>query len=117
VFQFVDFSSTNDLKFTYVRLQIQKFFPGVTPPDPHYKGRGRERRGWKGREKEGKEGEREKEGKEGVNPRNTNPGYGPGGSAPIERPGFCFSTSFPRDSKQLHRSKCWNSRIFLLRLR
>jgi hypothetical protein len=49
VFQCVDFSSTNDLKFTYVRLQIQKFLPGVIAPDPHYKGRGRERRGRKGR--------------------------------------------------------------------
>jgi hypothetical protein len=51
MFQIVDFSSINDIKFTYVRLQFQNFFPGVIPPDPHDKGdgRGRERRGRKER--------------------------------------------------------------------
>jgi hypothetical protein len=46
VFQIVDFSSGNDVKFTYVHLQFQNFFPGFIPPDPHNKGegRGRERR-------------------------------------------------------------------------
>jgi hypothetical protein len=57
VFQIVDFSSVNDLKFTYVHLQFQKFFPGVIPPDPHDKGEGRERRGGKGKGGRGGEGE------------------------------------------------------------
>jgi hypothetical protein len=48
MFQIVDFSSINDLKFTYVRLQFQIFFPGVIPRTPMIKGRGRERRGRKG---------------------------------------------------------------------
>jgi hypothetical protein len=76
MFQIVDFSSINDLKFTYVRLQFQKFFPGVIPPDPHDKGEGRGRKGGEG--KEGKEGEGRRggegrggegrEGWDGVNP-------------------------------------------------
>jgi hypothetical protein len=66
VFQIVDFSSINDLKFTYVHLQFQTFFPGVIPPDPHDKGEGR-----------GRKGGEEREGWDGVNPPKTNPGYGP----------------------------------------
>jgi hypothetical protein len=53
VFQIVDFSSINDLKFTYVHLQFQNFFPGVIPPDPHDKGEGREGKGGEGREGRG----------------------------------------------------------------
>jgi hypothetical protein len=66
MFQIVDFSSVNDLKFTYVHLQFRKFFPGVIPPDPHGEGEGRarERRGRKGRGGEGREG-RERKGREG----------------------------------------------------
>jgi hypothetical protein len=41
VFQTVDFSSGNDLKFTYVHLQFQNFFWSYTP-DPHNKGEGKE---------------------------------------------------------------------------
>jgi hypothetical protein len=69
VFQIVDFSSVNDLKFTYVHLQFQNFFPGVIPPDPHDEGEGRARemRGRKGRGGEGREGRGGEggEGKEG----------------------------------------------------
>jgi hypothetical protein len=57
VFQIVDFSSMNDLKFTYVRLQFKKKISGVTPLDPHDKGEGRERRGEKGKGGQGKVGE------------------------------------------------------------
>jgi hypothetical protein len=66
VFQIVDFSSVNDLKFTYVHLQLQNFFPGVIPPDPHDKaeGRGRERRAKETRGRKGREG---REGWDGVN--------------------------------------------------
>jgi hypothetical protein len=56
MFQIVDFSSINDLKFTYVRLQFQNFFPGVIPPDPHDKGEGRGREGRGRREGRGGEG-------------------------------------------------------------
>jgi hypothetical protein len=70
VFQIVDFSSIHDLKFTYVHLQFQKFFPEVIPPDPHDKGEGRERGEGKGKERKGR-------GWDGVNPPKTNPGYGP----------------------------------------
>jgi hypothetical protein len=63
VFQIVDFSSGNDLKFTYVHLQFQKFFRGLYPRTPIIKGRGGERRG--------------KEGGDGMNPPKTNPVYGP----------------------------------------
>jgi hypothetical protein len=63
MFQIADFSSINDLKFTYVRLQFQKFFPGVIPPDPHYKGEGRGRKGGEGRERGGERGGRGKEGR------------------------------------------------------
>jgi hypothetical protein len=75
VFQIVDFSSINDLKFTYVHLQFQNFFPGVIPPDPHDKGRGG--KGGRGRERRGRKGGEEREGWDGVNPPKTNPGYGP----------------------------------------
>jgi hypothetical protein len=68
VFQIVDYSSVNDLKFIYMHLQFQKFFPGVIPPDPHNKGEGRGG-----------------EGGMGVNPPKTNPVYGP---APL-RPRAC----------------------------
>jgi hypothetical protein len=65
VFQIVDFSSIRDLKFTYVHLQFQKFFPRVQPPDPHDKGEGREKRGGEGKEArkggEGREGRGAKE--------------------------------------------------------
>jgi hypothetical protein len=63
VFQIVDFSSVNDLKFTYVHLQFQKFFPGVIPPDPHYKGEGRER---ERRGREGGEGGEGRGGRDGM---------------------------------------------------
>jgi hypothetical protein len=66
VFQIVDFSSINDLKFTYVHLQLQKLFPGVIPPDPHDKGEGKEGRGRERRGRKGGEGR--KEGWDGVNP-------------------------------------------------
>jgi hypothetical protein len=59
LFQIVDFSSVNDLKFTYVHLQFQKFFRGYTP-DSHFKveGRGEEGKGGDGREGgEGRGGE------------------------------------------------------------
>jgi hypothetical protein len=52
VFQIVDFSSTSDLKFTYVHLQFQKFFRGYNPRTLMIKGR--ERKGGRGR-KGGKE--------------------------------------------------------------
>jgi hypothetical protein len=92
MFQIVDFSSINDLKFTYVRLQFQKFFPGVIPPDPHDKGEGRGREGREGRGGEGRGGEGRGgeggEGRDGINqdgvvnpPPNTNPGYGPARSS------------------------------------
>jgi hypothetical protein len=61
VFQIVDFSSINDLKFTYVHLQFKKIFPGVIPPDPHDKGEGRG-----GKEKEGKKGREGRGGKGGM---------------------------------------------------
>jgi hypothetical protein len=61
VFQVVDFSSENDLKFTNVHLQFQKIFPDFIPPDPHNKGEGSKRR-----EREGKEGEGGREGREGM---------------------------------------------------
>jgi hypothetical protein len=70
VFQIVDFSSVNDLKFTYVHLQFQKFSRGLYPRAPmHDEGEGRERRGGQG--KGGKEGtEREgrgaREGRDGM---------------------------------------------------
>jgi hypothetical protein len=63
VFQIVDFSSINDLKFTYVRLQFQKIFSRGYTPDSHDKGEGRERRGGEGRREE------ERDGWDGVNPR------------------------------------------------
>jgi hypothetical protein len=53
VFQIVDFSSVNDLKFTYAHLQFQKNFPGVIPPDPRDKGR---KKGGEGKGGEGREG-------------------------------------------------------------
>jgi hypothetical protein len=55
VFQIVDFSSVNDLKFTYVHLQFQKIFRGLYPRTPMIKGRGG--KGGEGKGKEGKEGE------------------------------------------------------------
>jgi hypothetical protein len=56
VFQIVDFCSVNDLKFTYVHQQFQKFFPGVIPPDPMIKGRGGQGKGGEGKGGEAKEG-------------------------------------------------------------
>jgi hypothetical protein len=71
VFQIVDFSSINDLKFTYVHLQFQKFFPELYPRTPLIKGKA-------GKGGEGREGRgRKREGWDGVNPPKTNPGYGP----------------------------------------
>jgi hypothetical protein len=57
VFQIVDFSSINYLKFTYVHLQFQNFFPGVIayPRTPMKKGRGG--KAGEGKGKERKEGE------------------------------------------------------------
>jgi hypothetical protein len=52
VFQTVDFSSVNELKFTYVHLQFQNFFRGLYPWTPVIKGRGEEG----GEERGGKEG-------------------------------------------------------------
>jgi hypothetical protein len=63
VFQIVDFCSGNDLKFTYVHLQFQKFFPGDISPDPHDKGEGG--KGGDGMGKEGKE-EEVREGRDGI---------------------------------------------------
>jgi hypothetical protein len=82
VFQFVDFSSTNDLKFTYVRLKIQKNFRGLYPRTPIIRGgKGKEGRGKEGKEGEGRGG-KGREGKGGMGwvnppPPNENPGYGP----------------------------------------
>jgi hypothetical protein len=76
VFQLEDFSSVNDLKFTYVHLQFQ-FFSGGYTPDPHDNGEGRERRRGEGREKEKRGGEGR--GWDGLNPPKTNPVYGPVG--------------------------------------
>jgi hypothetical protein len=56
MFQIVDFSSINDLKFTYVRLQFQKFFPRLYPWTPIIKGRGGEGKG--GEEREARDGMR-----------------------------------------------------------
>jgi hypothetical protein len=50
VFQIVDLSSINDLKFTSIS-NFKKIFPGVIPLDPYDKGEGRggeEREGWDG---------------------------------------------------------------------
>jgi hypothetical protein len=65
IFQIVDFSSGNDLKFTYMHLQFQFFFGGYTP-GPHNKRDGRGGKGWEGR---------------GLDepPPKTNPVYGPEG--------------------------------------
>jgi hypothetical protein len=58
MFQIADFSSINDLKFTYAScLQFQNFFPGVIPPDPHYKGEGGEGKGGEVKGGEGRGGE------------------------------------------------------------
>jgi hypothetical protein len=68
VFQIVDFSSVNDLKFTYVRLQFKKFFRGLYPWTPTIKGRrgkGGEEKGKEGKGREGKEGEG-REGRDGM---------------------------------------------------
>jgi hypothetical protein len=62
VFQIVDFSSVNDLKFTYVHLQFRKFFRGYTP-DPHDEGGGKGGEG-KGKEEKEREGRRRKGGEE-----------------------------------------------------
>jgi hypothetical protein len=64
VFRIVDFSSVNDLKFTYVHLQFKNFSRGLYPRNPIIKGRGGKRRG-----KEGRDGD-------GMNPPKTNPVYG-----------------------------------------
>jgi hypothetical protein len=68
VFQIVDFSSINDLKFTYVHLEFQKIFSRGYTPGPHDKGEGRERRGGEGKGGEGREGRGGKGGWDGVNP-------------------------------------------------
>jgi hypothetical protein len=69
VFQTVDFSSANDLKFTYMHLQYKKNFLGVITSDPRDKGDGR------GREGRGGEG-RGREGMRWAEPPKTNPVYG-----------------------------------------
>jgi hypothetical protein len=70
MFQIVDFSSINDLKFTYVRLQFQNFFPGLYPPTPMIKGRGEKWKGGQGKGGEGRGGEgkggEEREGRDGM---------------------------------------------------
>jgi hypothetical protein len=66
VFQIVDFSYGNDLKFTYVHLQFQKNFPGIYPRTPMIKGR--ERKGGRRKGEEGRGGR--KEGWDVVNPGN-----------------------------------------------
>jgi hypothetical protein len=67
MFQIVDFSSINDLKFTYVHLQFhKKIFPGVIPPDPHDKGEGRGRERMKGREGRKRRGGERREGRDGM---------------------------------------------------
>jgi hypothetical protein len=57
MFQIVDFSSINDLKFTYVRLHFQKIYPGVIPRTPMIKGRGGEGKGGEAKGGEGRGGE------------------------------------------------------------
>jgi hypothetical protein len=64
VFQIVDFSSINDLKFTYVHLQFQKFFPGVIPRTPMIKGRGGKE--GRGRERRGRKGGEGRKGRDGM---------------------------------------------------
>jgi hypothetical protein len=65
VFQIVDFSSINDLKFTYVHLQFQKkFFQALYPRTPMIKGReGKEGRG---RERRGRKGGKGRKGRDGM---------------------------------------------------
>jgi hypothetical protein len=96
MFQIVDFSSVNDLKFTYVHLQFQKFFPGVIPRTPMVKGREGQGKGGEGKggeAKEGRGGGKGKEGREGREggrgwgepPPKTNPGYGLDVEASVNR--------------------------------
>jgi hypothetical protein len=54
VFQIVDFSSINDLKFTYMHLQFQNSFSRGYTPGPHDKGEGRGRKG--GERRKGRDG-------------------------------------------------------------
>jgi hypothetical protein len=78
VFQIVDFSSINDLKFTYVHLQFQIFFRGYNPRTPMIKGR--EGKGGEGKERRGRKGGEGRGANEGMGwgePPKTNPGYGP----------------------------------------
>jgi hypothetical protein len=75
MFQIVDFSSVNDLKFTYVHLQFQKFFPGVIPRTPMVKGREGQGKGGEGKGGEAKEG-RGGKGKEGREGREGGRGWG-----------------------------------------
>jgi hypothetical protein len=85
VFQIVDLSSINDLKFTYVYLQFKKNFSEGLYPGPHDKGKGRERRGGEGKGGQGRgregRGGKGRGGKGGMGwgePRpKTNPDYGP----------------------------------------
>jgi hypothetical protein len=79
VFRSVDFCVQNELKFTYVHLQFQKFFRGLYPRTPVKKGRGGEGgegpgrrgrkgekgRGWETGKEEERQGERPREGGEG----------------------------------------------------
>jgi hypothetical protein len=83
VFRSVDFCVQNELKFTYVHLQFQKFFRGLYPRTPVKKGRGREGgegpgrrgrkgekgRGWETGKEEERQGERPREGGEGTGER------------------------------------------------
>jgi hypothetical protein len=57
VFQIVDFSSVNDLKFTYVHFQFPIFFRGYNPLTPIIKGRRGEGKREEGRGGEGRGGE------------------------------------------------------------
>jgi hypothetical protein len=76
VFHIVDFSSVNDLKFTYVHLQFQNFFRGLYPQTHIIKGREGKRRGEEGKGGKGREGR----GWDEPLPK-TNPVYGPASSS------------------------------------
>jgi hypothetical protein len=74
VFRSVDFCVQNELKFTYVYLQFQKFFRGLYPRTPVKKGRGRE--GGEGPGRRGRKGEKGGAGKQGRKRRGREKGHG-----------------------------------------
>jgi hypothetical protein len=74
VFRSVDFCVQNELKFTYVHLQFQKFFRGLYPRTPVKKGRGRE--GGEGPGRRGRKGEKGGAGKQGRKRRGREKGQG-----------------------------------------